>query len=95
MLLDRLSILLAQYDGHMDWDDGWGIVMVVGMVLFWGLVIVGIIWLVREVAAMRSHHRTAGSPDDPLRILDRRLAEGSISPEEYRERRSMLTGSGP
>jgi putative membrane protein len=83
-----LSLPLADFDGHMDWDGGWSVVMVVGMVLFWALVIVGIIWLLRE---LRSSTASRSKPDDdPLRILDRRLADGLISPDDYRERRAIL-----
>lgn len=88
------SLLLAQgdFDGHMDWDGGWWILMAIGMVLFWGLVIFGIVWIVRELGSRREHQ---GRSDrgDPLAILDRRLAEGTISAEEYRERRAILSGT--
>jgi len=88
------ALLLAQgdFDGHMDWDGGWWILMAVGIVLFWGLVIFGIVWVGRELGSRREHH---GRPDqgDPLAILDRRLAEGAITPDEYRERRAILTGT--
>jgi putative membrane protein len=96
MFYALLPILQADYHGHMDWDDGWGVVMGIGMVLFWVVVALGVIWLVREVIAGRNQ-TSAGSTsvsDDPLRILERRLADGSIPPEEYRERRATLTGSG-
>ena len=90
------SLLLAQIydDGHMDWDGGWWILMAIGMVLFWGLVIFGIVWAVRELGSRHGNH---GTPDrgDPLAILDRRLAEGTISAEEYRERRAILRGDPP
>jgi len=78
----------------MDWDGGWWILMAIGMVLFWGLLIFGIVWVVRELGSRREHH---GRPDpsDPLAILDRRLAEGTISAEEYRERRAILSGALP
>jgi putative membrane protein len=79
-------------NGHMDWDGGWWVVMVIGMVLFWGLVILGIVWLVRELSGARG---AAKAEPDALAILERRLAEGTISPEEYRERRSILTGPPP
>lgn len=81
------------FDGHMDWGGGgWWIVMALGMVIFWGLVIAGIVWLVREASGSRPHggERHEG---DPLALLDRRLAEGTISPDEYRERRAILTGT--
>ncbi len=77
---------------HMDGNGGWWIVMAIGMVLFWGLVILGIVWLVRELSGARAH---AKAEPDALAILDRRLAEGTISTEEYRERRAILTGSPP
>jgi putative membrane protein len=84
-----LSLLLfadtwGMHDG--DVGTGWMIVMMLGMVLFWGLVVVGIVWLLRE-AIGRNHHGPGG---DPLAILDRRLAEGQISVEEYEQRRKIL-----
>lgn len=85
--------VLAQdgWGDHMDWDDGWWLVMMFGMVIFWALVVLGIVWLVREM----SGHRGLGGDrkPDPIELLDRRLAEGTISPEDYRERRAILTGS--
>ncbi len=77
---------------HMDWGGGWWVVMVLGMVLFWALVIIGGIWLVRELGG-RGGRR--GREPDALALLDRRLAEGSISPDDYRERRAILTDSHP
>jgi len=82
------ALLLADSGwGHM--DGGWWVVMAVGMVLFWALVIVGLVWVVRELTG-RGGLRLR---QDPLELLDRRLAEGAISPEDYRERRAILTGS--
>lgn len=78
--------------GHMgNWGAGWWILMMLGMVVFWGLVIVGIVWVVRELAGRHEH----GSSTDtsPLDLLDRRLAEGQISPDEYEERRRILSGA--
>ena len=46
------------------------------------------------VLLLRSRRHDRGE-QDPLAVLDRRLADGSISPEEYRERRTILTGSPP
>lgn len=61
------------------------IVMMIGMVLFWGLLILGIVWLIRS-APWGTHH----GPGTPLEVLDRRFASGEINAEEYRERRSVL-----
>lgn len=96
-----LTILLADngWDNHMgDWGAGWWIVMVLMMVVFWGLVILGVVWLVRSLAGgQHAIHRR-----DPVEVLDHRLASGEISVEEYRERLGVLRkengsrwGNGP
>ena len=84
-----LALLLADTWGMHDNDVGvgWMIVMMLGMVLFWGLVILGVIWLVREYG---HPSRRADGPNDPLTILDRRFANGEISAKEYEERRRVL-----
>ena len=79
-------------DHHMDMGDGWWVVMALGMVLFWALAIVGIVWLVRELSGRGGR---PGREPDALELLDRRLADGTISPDDYRERRAILTGSPP
>lgn len=87
-----LSLLLADFDGHMDWDGGWSVLMVIGMVLFWGLIIAGVVWVVREISRGPRAAHDAAPDSDPLKTLDRRLAEGTISPDDYRERRAILSG---
>ncbi len=77
------------FDDHHDWGDGWSALMVVGMVAFWAVVIVGGVWLVRELGSRRHSSGDAGGVT-ALEILDRRLAEGEISVEEYAERRRAL-----
>jgi putative membrane protein len=77
--------------GHMDLDDGWWIVMMVGMFIFWALVIVGAVWAIRYFTADRGRR----DGPDALELLDRRLAEGAISVEEYQERRRVLSGEPP
>jgi putative membrane protein len=88
-----LALLLADmgWGHHMDdWGAGWWIVMALGMVLFWGLVIVGVVWLVRSLP-WRADQRGAG----PIEVLERRLAAGEISADDYRERRAILEGKQP
>jgi putative membrane protein len=89
--LTTAALVFADSDwgGHM--DGGWWVVMAIGMVLFWALVIVGLVWLVRELTGRGGLKLRQG----PLELLDRRLAEGTISPEDYRERRKILAGSPP
>jgi putative membrane protein len=79
--------LACMGDGHHGSSGGWWIVMVVGMLIFWGVVIVGGVWLIREVAGRRPRR---GEDPAALEVLDRRLAEGAISIEEYGERRRAL-----
>jgi uncharacterized membrane protein len=56
--------------------------------LLWLLLIVGIVLLVRG----RSERPpwTGGSRETGIDVLERRFAEGELSPDEYRERRSAL-----
>ena len=54
--------------------------------LFWLLVIVGIFLLVRG----RSGPWTGGGRETGIDLLERRFAEGELSLEQYRERRSVL-----
>ena len=76
---------------HMDgWGAGAWILMALGMDLFWGLVIVGLVWLVRSFSEGGSRRRL-----DASEVLERRLAEGDISVEEYRERREALSAGPP
>lgn len=75
----------------MDWDGAWGVVMVIVMVLFWTLVIAAAVWLIRELTRARPH---PAQGEDPRQILERRLADGSISVDEYRERRQELGRDG-
>lgn len=89
-MLDELLAADTDWCGHM---DGWGAggwAMMIGMVLFWALVIVVIVWLVRSQSWGAHHH-----PDSPLDLLDRRFASGEITADEYRERRSILRGEDP
>lgn len=73
---------------HGDIGTGWWIVMVLGMVVFWGAVIVVGAWLLRGAT-----ERGPARGESPRDILERRFAEGAISADEYRERRDILGGS--
>ena len=65
----------------MMWGNGWfGLVF---MVLFWALLVAGVVWLIRGLAS-------GGDRDQARRILDERFASGEISAQEYEERRGVL-----
>lgn len=74
---------------HGDVGTGWWILMMLGMVAFWGAVVLGVIWLARGGLRADGGSRA----ETALETLDRRLADGSISREEYAERRKILTDS--
>jgi putative membrane protein len=71
--------------------SGWGYaLMTVGMVLFWGLVIFGVVVLIRYLA--RSSQGTAQRPT-PEQMLAERFARGEIDEQEYHSRLAALRGS--
>lgn len=67
---------------------GWGWFMPVIMIVFWGLVIWGIVALVRGVSAGSAV--TSTPSDSALEILKRRYARGEITKQEYEERKKDL-----
>jgi len=75
----------------------WGyLLMTVNMLLFWGLVIAGIVILVRYPG--RSGLAASGQPGQHTRaeaILAERFAQGEIDEEEYRRRLKVLRGAPP
>jgi uncharacterized membrane protein len=71
---------------HGDLGAGWWVVLVVGMVLLWAVVILGLVWLVRD-GIERSQRRDQAMPLAPL---DRRFAEGALSVDEYHQCRDAL-----
>ena len=84
------SLLLADgFDMHGDFGAGWWIVMMLGMILFWGLIVAAIVWVVREVTQSRAAHAAS---ETASAMLDRRLASGEITTEEYGERKALLAG---
>lgn len=75
---------------HPMWGfwGAWGIGMMFFMLLFWGLVIVGIVlgirWLINQGKDSRS--------DSALEILRQRYARGEINKEEFEaKKRDLLT----
>lgn len=70
---------------------GWGYGMFggIGMLLFWGLIIVLFVVLVGSV--MRRVPREPRSGPTALDILQQRYAKGEIDKNEYEERRKTLS----
>ena len=70
---------------------GWMAVPMIGMALFWGAIILGIIWLIRDGVERRQQP----PEESALAILDRRFAEGALAFDDYHQRRNVLTGAPP
>ena len=84
-------IPLADTWMHGGWGWGWMTLMMVVMVLFWGAVIFGIFWLIRGGARGEWAPREMPvNKESALEILDRRFAEGAITPDDYHARRQVL-----
>ena len=84
--------MMVGLDGHMT-TLGW-----IGMALFWIVVLGLIVW-----AVVRLSKPSAPEPaplpeavdDDPLIILDRRLARGEVDPDDYDVLREKLSHATP
>jgi putative membrane protein len=81
----------------MYWENehmgaGWGFVMMLGMLAFWALVVVAVVWVARSTRPPTSP--PPPGPPPPVagaeQILAERLARGEIDPEEYQRRLSVL-----
>lgn len=84
-----LVAVLGDGWGMHDGNGGWWILMMLGMVLFWAAIVLGIVWLVRG----GFEGRREGRRETAAEILDRRFAEGEIDAEDYRERRQVIANS--
>jgi putative membrane protein len=73
------------------WGDGfgWGLGML-GMAVFWIVVIVALVWVARLVWDRGGPRESSRPPETPLEILQRRYARGEIDRAEYEEKRRDL-----
>jgi len=92
------------WGGTSGWQGGgWGMgpgmmggfgtmggLMIIPMVLFWGLVIWGIIALTRGAWYGNGAHSRSEHMDSALDVLKRRYARGEVSKEEYEEKKRDL-----
>ncbi|MBN9096656.1 MULTISPECIES: SHOCT domain-containing protein [unclassified Pseudonocardia] len=77
--------------GNGNGVDGWVyVLMTVGMVLFWGAVIIGVIALVRHTTRPEIHAPSHTPPPTPQQLLAERFARGEIDEHEYRSRLDVL-----
>jgi putative membrane protein len=72
----------------MHWNYGWG--MGFGwffMVIFWVLVIIGVVYLIKLVLP---GIKNEGKTETALDILKKRYAKGEVSKEEFEEKKKDL-----
>jgi putative membrane protein len=80
---------------HGDVGWGWMTVMMIGMLLFWGALILGVVWLVRNATwGQPPQGETLAKRESPVEILERRFAEGAMTLEDYQARREVLLNGG-
>jgi putative membrane protein len=81
-----MAIIADAWNMHGDVGTGGWILMVLAMLLFWGALVALFVWLVRGGVS-------GSAVEEPQGILDRRLASGEITPDEYEERRRIISGT--
>jgi len=70
---------------------GWGLaLMTIGNLLFWGLIIAGIVALVRATGRGTQQGGPSAEAATPQRVLAERFARGEIDEEEYARRLAVL-----
>lgn len=79
----------GMHPGWWMWGAG-GLVMMLMMLAFWGLMIAGLVLGVRWLVSQGRNER----PDRALEILRERYARGEINKEEFEARRRDLDGGG-
>lgn len=83
--------MMGYYDGDMGWG-GW-LAMSLSFLVFWGLLIALVVWLVRSFRSDTTRDNlgqppAAGSRADD--VLAERFARGEIDADEFTQRRDLL-----
>ncbi|WP_299976722.1 SHOCT domain-containing protein [Desulfobacula sp.] len=77
------------YGGHMMGGAGY---MGWFMILFWGLLLISLIFIIRWISHLSMGKEAGQGPDKKsLDILKERLAKGEIEIDEYREKKQYLS----
>lgn len=81
------------YDG-MGWG-GMGVGGMIGMIVFWLLLLAAIVWAVSRLLPGRQPRQSHSEPgqETPEAILDRRFARGEIDLETYQMQRAALASA--
>lgn len=86
--------MMGWYDGSWGPGGGW-FLMMLGMALFWGVVVYAIVSLVRSGGNASASGPAQGDRSPHARaqaILEERFARGEIDADEYESRRRTLEG---
>ncbi len=88
--------MMGWYAGS-GWGTGAWIGMGIGMILFWGLIILAVVALVRGAARSRDHRTppqmsNARGSYTAFDYLDDRFARGELTQDEYLRMRDTLLG---
>jgi len=89
-------VRVTHYWDNVQMDSAWAVVMMLGMLAFWTLLVVAIIWAVRSsrspnVRETRAQPSGAGGvTGNAEHILAHWLALGEIDPDEYRTKLEAL-----
>jgi putative membrane protein len=78
--------------GNFGW--GWMTLMMIPMLLFWGAIILGVVWLIRSSPWSQATGGDSPSKESAVEILERRFAEGAMTLEDYQARREVLLNGG-
>lgn len=73
--------------GNYGWGMGFGWIF---MVLFWAVVVLGIVYIVQTISRRAGQSGTEGTPLD---ILKKRYAKGEITKEEFERMKDDLLKS--
>jgi putative membrane protein len=95
MSLTRAIPLADTWGMHGDFGWGWMLLMMIPMLLLWGAIIFGVVWLIRSSTWGQppKNERTVNK-ESPIEILERRFAEGAMTLEDYQSRREVLLNGG-
>lgn len=78
--------MMNNWNGFGGWGMGFGFIF---MLLFWGLVILGIATLIRWLLTQSSPNRSSRDKT-PWEIVQERYARGEIEREEYEQKKRDL-----
>lgn len=79
----------------MWWNDGWSgawVWFAMAHVLWWVLIIIGIVTVVRWVFSIGTRGGRVDGEDRALEVLRERYARGEITQDEFEERKRGLKG---